>query len=172
MHRDPSDAEAALFSALVYLQRQRTTQDQSPSRQRLSEHLAERARRLNRERLLTEELLQRIADNPALLPRRVQRELQIAGAPGGTAAGRFDVRNRSGEPARFELVFGSPMDGEPSLPVRFEPASAELAVGEARRVRVVADLSRLGPGRSLTLPVECRWPTGSDRLWLIVSTEE
>src|SRR4029079_6376233 len=136
-------------------------------------HFEQRGERLRGERLVTGELIERLFDGATALPAaRVQQELAIVGPPGGVAAGRVRITNRSSEHARFDIVIGEPVEnGEPvedrnRPPTVFDAMSKVLAPGESLLVRVEANLAEWGSGMSTTIPIECRWKYGCDRLWL------
>jgi hypothetical protein len=167
--------EDAMVAALLALHRRKqecTIYAQSDtSYRRILKHFEQRGERLRGERLVTAELIERLFQGSKALPiRRVERELEIIGPPGGRAAGRIRVTNRSSERARLELVIGSPLDGAHPPKVSFDRRQGELDPGEGGLFRVEANLLGWREGDSVTVPVECRWPRGKDRLWLVVSS--
>ena len=171
---DSSEAEDALLSALLQIhrskQRELSKSDPGGAYGRILEHFTKRGERLRGERLVTAELIERLVEGGKALPRRaVQQELELAAAAGSTAAGRFRVTNRSATGERFELVAGGALDGVRRPALAFEPAGGLLAAGESALVRVEARLTGWRAGESSTVPVECRWPSGRDRLWLVLT---
>ena len=169
---DSSEEEDALLSALLRIhrskQRQLSKSDPAGAYGRILEHFTKRGERLRGEKLMTGELIERLLEGrKALPPRAVHQELELAATAGSTAAGRFRVTNRSATGARFELVVGDALDGGRRPTIAFEPAAGVLAAGESALVRVEARLTGWRAGESSTIPVECRWPSGRDRLWLV-----
>jgi hypothetical protein len=165
--------EEALLAALLAMHRRRQARARprkGSTYARLLDYFERRGQRLRGERLATSELLERLVPQGPPL-RRIQQELALVGAPGTQAAGRFRVTNRSAAPARFDLVVGEPLEGEARPDVRFEPRHGCLEPGESSLVRVEASLAGLSAGQRITLPLECRWRTGFDRLWLILGAE-
>jgi hypothetical protein len=172
--RDGLDDEDAMVGTLLAIHRRRQERarraDPGGAAARILGHFERRGQRLRGERLVTAELIERLFQGGKALPvRRVQQELEVVGVPGGTAAGRVRVANRGSERARFDLVVGEPLRGQARPRVTFDPGHAELAAGETVLVRVEAHLGGWRAGDSVTLPVECRWAGGSDRLWLVIS---
>jgi hypothetical protein len=168
-----TDAESAMVAALVeaHRSRQRRSSERDPAgtRERVLGHFERRGQRLRGENLVTNEIVARLFEGSrALAPARVQQELEIRGEAGRSAAGRFRVTNRARTRASFELVIGEPLEGERRPSVRLEPRAGALAPGESCLVRIEASLSELSAGDRTTLPLECRWPNGADRLWLVV----
>lgn len=99
------------------------------------------------DRLRALELEQRLAAREAE-PRAVQRELALQGEAGGSASGRFRVRNGSARPVR--LAMRAP---GARVPVTTEHPP-ELAPRESAECRVSVDLSgAVRPGR-IELPLE------------------
>jgi len=173
MGPERTEAESALVAALVEVHRAKrrraAERDPAGTRERILEHFERRGQRLRGERLVTSELIVRLFEtNGALAPRRAQQELEIVGAAGYSAAGRLRVTNRSEARAAFELVVGDVIDGEHRPRVALSPPAGTLDPGETRLVRVEAGLWDFAAGERVTLPVECRWPTGADRLWLVI----
>jgi hypothetical protein len=161
-----------MLAGLVALHRrnQEETRASRPasSYRRILEHFEARGQRLRGERLVTAELMERLVEaTRAVAPRRVQQELQILGPSGGVAAGRFRITNRWDRRAAFALVAGDPAEGSRPA-VAFQAGALALDPGETRVVRVEARLDGLVPGSAVTVPVECRWDAGCDRLWLVV----
>jgi hypothetical protein len=170
--REGPDEENALVAALVEMHRARRqrSRDHGSTRERILSHFERRGERLRGEKLVTAELIERLFEGSvSLKPRRAQQELEIRGVAGTSAAGRIRVANRSQARASFDLVIGNAVEGERSPEVRFEPADGALGPGEACLVRVEAALAGWSSGERVTIPVECRWPTGADRLWLVVT---
>ena len=164
--------EDGLLAALVALHRQKQAPQRRPGTNsgRIIEHFERRGQRLHGERLVTSELVDSLVNGARALPTApVQQELRIVGPAGGVAAGRFRVTNRSSERAGFELVVGPPLDGGAALPTTFEPQRGVLDAGGTLLVRVETRVGGAGGGAPRTLPVECRWRGGADRLWLVVS---
>ncbi len=168
--------EDALLAALLRIhrtkrQRQREREGApNASYERILGHFAQRGDRLRGEKLVTAELIERLFEAGRVIPaRRVQQELNIVGGAGSRAAGRLRLANRSATRARFEFVVGDPLEGGSPPRVVFEPHGGELDPGETRLVRVEADLGGWREGDAMTIPVECRWDKGRDRLWLDVS---
>ncbi len=171
---DSSEEEDALLSALLQIhrskQRELSKSDPRGAYGRILEHFTRRGERLRGEKLVTAEMIERLLEGrKALPPRAVQQELEIAALAGATAAGRFRITNRSKTSARFELVVGDALDGGRRPVIAFEPAAGTLAAGESALVRVEAPLTGWRAGESSTVPVECRWPSGRDRLWLVLT---
>jgi hypothetical protein len=176
LNGDGSEEEDALLSAILYLHRQkqrRALRAQPNSRHaRVLDHFQSRARRLQEERLATEEVLERVHEGGrSLPPARPQQELVLSGVARAISAGRLRIRNRSERVADFELCAGDPIEGTRSVPVAFEPARGTLEKGGTLLVRVAADLARCRPGDRLTVPIECRWRTGRDRIWLVIEVD-
>jgi hypothetical protein len=173
--RRSSDQEDALLAALLQLHRRRTSERArsapASSYGRILEHFERRGQRLAGERLITSQIVERLFESTRALPSKgVQQELEIVGRAGGSAAGRFRVTNRSAATATFAFVVGEPAGGSERAPLTFDPPAGELAPGATALVRVEADLRGWRPAETVTLPVECRWPGGRDRLWLVVSS--
>lgn len=171
-----SEEEAALLSAFLFLHRQkqrRTAPAPSNARHaRVLDHFQNRARRLVEERAVTEEAIARVFEAGQQLPSRpAQQELQLFGAAGATAAGRIRIRNRSAHSAHFELCVGEAIDGDAQPSIECEPARGTLAAGATQLVRIAADLKGLTAGGRVTVPVECRWRSGRDYLWLVITAE-
>lgn len=171
-----SEAEAALLSAFVFLHRQKqkksATGAPNARHARVLDHFQNRARRLVEERAVTEEAIARVFEAGQQLPARPpQQELQLFGAPGATAAGRIRIRNRSAQPAHFELCVGEAVEGNAQPNIECEPARGTLGPGATQLVRIAADLRDFSAGERVTLPVECRWRLGRDCLWLVVTAE-
>lgn len=165
--------EDAMLAALVEIHRRKQlrarTRNLDATQARILAHFERRGERLRGERLITSELLDRLFDASAAVPcRRAQQELLIEGPPGGAAIGRFSVTNRSGRSAQFELVLGDPVEGNRPVKVQFEPTTDSREPGQSGLVRVVADLRGWSSGERLTVPVQCRWREGSDRIWLVI----
>jgi hypothetical protein len=167
------DRENALLAALVELHRRKAKQARSGPADnpyaRVLEHFERRGQRLHGERLVTEELIGHAFAAARTLPTAaLQQELEIIGAVGATASGRFRVQNRSDAAARIEWVVGEPLEG--AVPVlRFDPPALELAAGGVAMVRVTADLSTCRAAQSCCIAVECRAGGRRDRLWLTVT---
>jgi hypothetical protein len=85
------------------------------------------------------------------------------------AAGRLRIVNRSMAPAAFDVVVGDVLEGHRRPAVQLAPAAGTLDPGGSCVVRVEASLAGFAAGERVTLPLECRWPTGADRLWLVVT---
>src|SRR5262245_57536844 len=169
-----SEEEDALLSALLQIhrskQRELSKSDPRGAYGRILEHFTRRGERLRGEKLVTAELIERLLEGrKALPPRAVQQELEIAAPAESTAAGRFRITNRSAARARFELVVGDALDGGRRPAIAFRPAAGEIAAGESALVRVEARLTGWRAGETSTVPVECRWPSGRDRLWLVLT---
>jgi hypothetical protein len=172
--REAARDEDAILAALLKIHRAKTERTREAgaggSYARILEHFERRGQRLAGEKLMTAEFVERLFEGGKALPRGgPQQELEIAGVTGGAAAGRFRVTNRSSARARFSFVVGDPVDGRARPEVSFDPPEGELEPGQTRLVRVAASLSGWRSGEAVTVPVECRWPEGRDRLWLIVS---
>jgi len=177
MSLDPEGAgqkeEDAVLAALLAFHRRRQQRahaaEPRAAYSRILRHFDARGQRLRGERLVTSELIERLFAGAKALPAPVHRELTIAGPPGGVAAGRVRVKNRSAGRALFELVVGETVEGRAPVEVTVEPRHAELEAGETCLIRVAASLAGWQGGDSATLSVECRWPGGRDRLWLVVT---
>lgn len=172
-HRAGPDAEDALVAALLetYREARRRADRHAPvgARERILAHFERRGERLRGEKLVTAELVQHLIEGTAALPRpRPQQELEIRGEANQHAAGRFRVSNRTAQAATFELIVGDPVEGKRSVTVQFEPQRATLVAGHTRLVRIEVSLMGWDAGEQVTVPVECRWPTGRDRLWVVV----
>jgi hypothetical protein len=168
-----SEREDAAVAALVLLHRQRLRAAHRPGRgseyQRIVAHFERRGERLRGERLATEELVERLfRANERLGPRPVQRELEMHGPPGGSAAGRLRVTNSGPDARAFELTVGDAVSGTSAPEVRADPQRGTLGAGQSCWVRVEASLHGMAPGDSATVPIECRWDTGVGRIWLVV----
>lgn len=171
--RRASDGEGALVAALLAIhrkKRERAGQRTGATYAGVLEHFERRGQRLRGERLVTAELLERlVAASGEVPPSPVQQELTLVGPSGGTAAGRCRVTNRSPAPCRFELVTGRPLeDIRVGATAVFHPRTGELAPGASSVIRVEVRLVGWAPGTRRTIPVECRWGAGADRLWLVV----
>jgi len=170
-----ADDEDAIVAAMVAMHRQKQgKRDRSVGGYaRVVGHFERRGERLRAERLVTEELMSRLlAGARELPPPSEHREMVLVGCAGRAAAGRLRVANRTGEGAPFELVSGEPVDGALRPALTFEPAKGLLDPGETRLVRVEASLAGFAPGDSVTVPVELRFRTGFDRIWLVVRAED
>lgn len=172
--RESPDQEDALLATLLQIHRSKQERANragaSGSYARILKHFAERGQRLRGERLVTAELIERLFESGKGIPaRHAQQELEIIGAPGATAAGRLRVTNRSAARARFDFVVGEPLDGGRAAPIAFDPQQDELDPGQTQLVRVEASLTAWRDRDRVTIPIECRWASGRDRLWLIVS---
>jgi hypothetical protein len=172
--RGADGEENAMVAALleVHRRKQRLARSAVPheAHSRILDHFERRGQRLRGEKLVTAELIERLFAAGAAIPaRRPQQEIEIWGQAGGTAAGRARVINRTSASASFELVVGEPTEGKSSVDIRFEPASGTLAPNEALFVRVEASLMDWQAGARITVPVECRWRDGTDRLWLVIA---
>ena len=168
------DDEDAMLAALLELHRRKQERarprDLGSNYERILKHFERRGERLRGERLITAELTERLLRGTATLPPpRLQQEMEITGTPGQTAAGRVRITNRSSVQAQFEIVIGRPLDGSECPSIDFEPRRSELGPGESCLLRVAVNLAGWKSGRSVTIPVECRWGAGFDRLWLVVS---
>jgi hypothetical protein len=173
INRQSAEEEDALLSALLFLHRKKQERareaEPNPRYARILDHFQGRARRLQEERVVTEELLERLFDGgKSLPPGAPHQELTIQGAAGGVAAGRLRVRNAAAETASFELVVGAPLEGERRVLVSCEPKAGTLLAGGTELVRVRADLGDFRAGEVVTVALECRWRTGRDYLWLSV----
>jgi hypothetical protein len=172
------ETEDAMLAALVRLHRRNQERGRPAAGgapyQRILDHFDRRAQRLRGERVVTAELMERLFDGARGLGKGgAQQELIITGPPGGRAAGRLRVRNHSGRRARFDLVVGeavvgAAIEGGAAPAIRFEDGGGELDPGQARLLRVEADLAAMPAGGRVVVPVECRWDCGWDRLWLVV----
>ena len=164
--------QSGLFAALIELHRKKQQNRRRATDSeyaRVLDHFERRAERLHEERLLTAELVGGAFEAVRSLPRpAAQQELEIIGPLGGTAAGRFRVRNRSHAPVVVECVAGEALSA-PSPSIHFEPSSCELAAGASALIRVAADLVVFRAAGSCTVPVECRSGHRRDRLWLVVT---
>jgi hypothetical protein len=173
LDRAGQDEEDMMLAALLALHRRKqkkARRDPRSDYERVLQGFEARGQRLRGERLMISELVERLFEGSRSLPvRKLQQELEITGPAGAAAAGRFGVTNRSAGRERFELVAGEPMEDGPRPQLVFEPAAGELEPGERLRVRVEAGLQGFEAGASVTVPVECRWRYGRDRLWLVVS---
>jgi hypothetical protein len=170
--REGPDAENAFVAALVEMHRARRqrARDTGSTRERILGHFERRGERLRGEKLVTGELIERLFEGSvALGPRRAQQELEIRGVAGEVAAGRIRIANRSVAHASFDLAAGEAVEGERSPKLRFEPVGGALGPGESCLVRIEAGLAGWSAGERVTIPVECRWPMGADRLWLVVT---
>jgi hypothetical protein len=175
--RELSGDEDALLAALLQIHRakaQRARQaDPEGGYGRILAHFEERGHRLRGEKVVTSEIVERLfASTKVLAKQGPQRELELVGRAGTSAAGRFHVTNRSSESARFELVVGDALDHGPRPAISFTPAQGELGAGASILVRVEANLRSLRAGDRTTVPVECRWRRGRDRMWLVVSVDD
>jgi len=173
---DGSEAEAAMLSAFLYLHRQKQNRAEraqpNPRYARVLDHFQTRARRLQDERVVTEEVIERVLEGGKRLPPRpAQQELELVGVAGGTAAGRVRIRNRSERLADFELCIGQAVAGAVPVAIECQPPRGALAAGDTALVRVAADLGRFRAGDSVTVPIECRWRTGHDYLWLVIRAD-
>jgi hypothetical protein len=175
MDSSEADREDAAVAALVLLHRR---QERAAGRKRGSEyeqlvaHFERRGERLSGERLVTQELVQRLLGaSSALKATERHRELELHGRPGRVAAGRLRVRNRSSRRATFELTVGDPVPGGRDAELRLDPRRGVLEERESILVRIEASLERFAPGESVTLPIHCRWETGLDRIWLVVCAD-
>lgn len=173
---ESADEEDALLAALLQIHRTKRQQERqregepSASYERILSHFAQRGERLRGEKLVTAELIERLFEAGRVIPaRRVQQEVNLVGGAGSRAAGRLRLANRSATRAGFEFVVGDPLEGGSPPGMVFEPPGGELDPGETRLVRIEADLGGWREGDSMTIPVECRWDKGRDRLWLEVS---
>lgn len=170
-----SEQEDTAVAALLLLHRRRqkaTNKTKGSEYQRVVSHFERRGERMRGERLVTEELVQRLLGASALLgPRPVQRELEVLGPAGGIAAGRLRVRNPSPLCRVFELSIGDSVSGTFVPEVRVDPQQGTLAEGESAWLRIEVSLDGIAPGASATLPIECRWETGIDRIWLVVTAD-
>jgi hypothetical protein len=169
-----SEEEDAVVGALLLIHRE----NEARARKRRGEpadpaaELRRRAQRLREERARTEEAVERLLAGARALPAQpVHQELELVGSPHGVAAGRVRIRNRSDSRARFELVYAELSEAGPRVKLDFEPQASELEPGEARLVRVRADLAEFRAGDCVSVPVECRWAFGRDRLWLSIRAE-
>ena len=169
------EREDALVATLVALHRQRrgkATQAAGGEHQRVVAHFERRSERLRGEKLVTSEIVEQLLGaSAALAERPVHRELELRGAAGGSAAGRFRIRNLATVPNGFELVVGDAISGPTPREVRLEPGRLLLAPGETAWVRVEVSLAGFAQGERVTLPLHCRWDGGWERLWLVAATE-
>jgi hypothetical protein len=170
------DEEDAMIAGLLALHRRKQANIRGAGEneyERIARHFADRAQRLRGERLLTGELIAQLFDGAATLPRaRVQQELVLVASPSGRAAGRFSVVNRTPRRAAFELVVGESLALEPRAALALSPAAGSLEPAGKCLVCVEADLHHWPAGATATLPVECRWPEGRDRIWVVLQTPE
>ena len=170
--RGAEDAMVATLLEFHRRKRQATNQDPRGAHGRILDHFDRRGQRLRGERLITSELIERLFGARAALPSpRPQQELEIWGPAGATAAGRVRLTNRSHAKASFDLVVGEPDQGTRPSAIRFEPARGALEANETVLVRVEASLIGWEPGQRATLPVECRWREGTDRVWLVIAAQ-
>jgi hypothetical protein len=171
-----NEREDALVASLVALHRERrgkaTPAAAGSEHQRVVAHFERRSERLRGEKLVTGEIVdQLLGASAALAERPVHRELELRGAAGASAAGRFRIRNRAIVPSAFELAVGEAISGPTPRAVRLEPGRQLLAPGETAWVRVEVSLAGFAPGERATLPVHCRWDGGWERLWLVAEAE-
>ena len=171
-----NEMEDALLASLLVMHRREQARERERVNgnpyQRVVEHFEQRGERLRGERLMTAELVDRLLLGTEHLPRHrpLHRELVLRGPRAGVAAGRVRIRNESSETRTFELSVGDPVSGKGRPRVRLEPERGALAGGESVWVRISAELTD-DSGDSVTLPVHCRWPTGYDRVWLVLEVE-
>jgi hypothetical protein len=170
---DEVGTEDALVAALLEIhrgQQRRAPGGASESAYaRVLSHFEKRGRRLRGERLVTDELLDRLFSSAkAIEPALPQQEVAIAGPIGAVAAGRFVLRNPSPVPQQVGFAVGAGLDGGWQPALRFSPERPALAANGACVVRVEADLGQASSPVSVTIPVECRTGGRRARLWLVV----
>jgi hypothetical protein len=172
--RDRRGEEDAFVAALIELHRRKQRAARGASEggayARVLQHFETRGQRLRGERLITEELLERLVSSARVLGAApVQQEIAIAGPVGGIAAGRFRVTNPSSEHVAGDFVVGDPLEGGWRPHLRFTPAQARLDPGGGCLVKVEAALGDAPGPAAVVLPIECRAGGRRDRIWLAIT---
>lgn len=170
------DDEEALLEALLLLHRKKTQavapRGAGEKFSRVVEHFEHRARRLEREKRTTQQLLGYMTPRGDIPPVVAKPGvLEIVGKLGAHAVGHVRLVNESEDPVSMFWVVGLPLSRTAAPPVRFTPNPIQLASGQSGFVEISADLSNLREASSITLPLECRSVARLERLQLIIRAE-
>jgi hypothetical protein len=180
MHSNSKDnddqEEEALLKALLLLHRKKTqsTAPQGGNKKfsRVVDHFEHRARRLEREKRATQQLLGYLTPGGDSPPVAKPGILEIVGKRGSHAAGHVRLANESDAPVTMFWVIGAPLSSAAAPPLRFTPNPIELASGQSGLVEISVDLSDWHEKGSITLPLECRSVARLERLQLVIRLED
>jgi hypothetical protein len=175
--RSKDELEDAAVAALIELHRRRVQKTQRNAGrsefERVVNHFERRTERLRGERIATEELVSRLLGGTRTLLRAYpQKELELHGPCGGVATTRLCIHNRARERQSYELTVGSRVDGPVEPEIRIEPRSGALDASTKCWLRLEVSLAGFESGSRITVPIQCHWTGGLERIWLTVHAED